>query len=136
MKRLSTILPAINVLFLVVVSVMFIVAHHGWSGDAEWHGSLNDTVASPSDKGLVFFNRWNFNGSEESTLTKTFLFINIPAFVLARLTLRLLETFWEEFGTSQPLGLSYGSYTLILSIPLSIVQWWVIGRFIERIRPN
>lgn len=117
-----------------LVATAFVFSHGGWVGDAEWTAGRSDTVSRPADKGLVVFNKWNFYGDQESLLTRGFLSINIAAFVAARLLLSMLGAVWEQFQTSQPLGLSYASYSLILAIPFSLAQWVGIGMLLDRLR--
>jgi hypothetical protein len=131
---MGIILPTINVMLFLLVATAFVLSHGGWVGDAEWTPGRSDTVSRPADKGLVVFNKWNFDGDQESLLTRGFLSINIAAFGAARLLLSILGTIWEQFQTSQPLGLSYASYTLILAIPFSLAQWVVIGLLLDWLR--
>jgi hypothetical protein len=134
MKQLRILLPAINLLIFVLVSASFVFAHGGLKGDAVWVVGGTDTVAEPADKGLVLFNRWNFSGNREPIFTRAFLYINSVAFLLARSILSLLALFSEQFQTNQPLGLSYGTYTLLLAVPLSLLQWFGIGFVLDSAR--
>ena len=134
MKKMGVVLSILDLLFFAVASVSFVVSHDGWKGDAQWTEEINDTIARPADLGFVFFNRWNFYGDEESILTKTFLFANILGFFAGTSIVDLLAFFSDEFGSNQPLGLSRASYTLMLAIPFSLAQWWVVGRLIDKFR--
>jgi len=133
MKRLSILLPLINLAVFALVAVAFISAHGGWTGDAPC-GPAGDTVSEPADKGLVFFNRWNFTPDEESPLTRGFLMINVAPFGVAKVILIVTEALSDEFQTTYPLGLSYASYSLMLGVPLSLLQWFGIGMFLDRFR--
>ena len=37
----------------------------------------------------------------------------------------------DEFRSTYPLGLSYASYTLILALPLLLLQWFAIGHWLD-----
>jgi hypothetical protein len=83
---------------------------------------------------LVVFNRWAFSGDQESLLTRAFLTVNVAAFGVARMILAAIGTVAEEFRSTYPLGLSYASYTLMLGLPLSLVQWFGIGYYFDVVR--
>lgn len=133
MRPLRFTLPAINLAFFVLVALLFVNAH-GVRGDVDLVGPGNDTVSSPADKGLLFFNRWKFEGDQESLLTHVFLTVNAPGFGLAKLVLAALNVFTGEFRGTYPFGLSYASYTLMLAIPLSLLQWFAIGLGLDLVR--
>ena len=136
MTQLKILFPGINLFVFFFVSILFVVAHGGAKGDAIWIVGGTDTVSEPADKGLVFFNRWNFDGNGESAVTKTFLIVNLVPFFVAKLTLGFASSFWEQFQSPQPFGISYGTYTLLLAIPLSLLQWFGIGLIVDRLRNN
>lgn len=134
MRSLRLLLPAVNIALFAVVAVAFIMAHGGLHGDAGLSGAGTDTVSTPSDKGLVVFNRWEFAGHQESLLTQAFLAVNVGAFLGARIILAALGAATKEFRTPYPFGLSYASYTLLLGLALSVLQWFGIGLGLEIIR--
>lgn len=131
MKSLRLVLPAINTALFALVAVAFVWAHGGLVGDVGIPGPGTDTVSGPADKGLVIFNRWQFHGDRESLLTRAFLTLNVAAFGVARIVMGAIGALTDEFRTTYPLGLSYPSYTLMLGIPLSLLQWFVIGFGLE-----
>jgi hypothetical protein len=134
MRSLRLLLPAVDIVFFALVAVGFIGAHGGLHGDVGISGPGTDTVSGPIDKGLVMFNRWQFSGDQESLLTRAFLTVNVAGFGVARLFLAGVGTVTEEFRTTYPLGLSYASYSLILGMPLSLLQWFGIGLGLDFVR--
>lgn len=134
MRSLRLVLPAVNLALFVIVAIVFVGAHGGIRGDVGLSGPGSDTVSGPVDKGLVFFNRWQFHGEQESLLTRAFVAVNAAAFAVAKVILTALGTLTDEFRTTYPHGLSFASYTLTLAIPLSLLQWFVVGVGLEFVR--
>ena len=134
MRSLRLVLPVTNIALFVLVAVAFVGAHGGLVGDVSISGPGTDTVSGPADKGLVIFNRWQFHGDRESLLTRAFLTINVAAFGVARVIMAVIGGLTEEFRTTYPLGLSYASYTLMLGLPLSLLQWFAIGHGLDVVR--
>jgi hypothetical protein len=134
MKSLRMILPTLNLALFVIVALAFIGDHGGLPGDVTLPGPGSDTVSGPSDKGLVFFNRWQFHGDRESLLTRAFLTANVVGFGVARAILATIGTVTDEFRATHPIGLSYASYTVMLGIPLSLLQWFAIGFGLDILR--
>jgi hypothetical protein len=134
MRSLRLVLPSVNLALFLLVAVVFVGEHGGLAGDASPSGPGTDTVSAPADKGLVIFNRWQFDGERESLLTRAFLILNIAGFAGARIILATIGAMMGEFRSTYPFGLSYASYTLALALPLSLLIWYVIGRGLDFVR--
>lgn len=133
--KLRYLLPVLNTLFFLIVLVTFVKSHGGLEGDYRRDGVFTtDAPTEPGDRGLLFFNRWQFSGNSENGLTRSFLFANVVGFGLAKVVLWVLRSSFEEFRTMYPLGLSYASYSLLLALPLSLLQWYGLGMILDRFR--
>ena len=132
--KLRRLLPILNTLFFAIVLVGFVQGHGGLKGDYTQAVGVTDAPTAPGDRGLLFFNRWQFSGNDETVLTKSFLLANIGGFGAAKAVLWALRNFFGEFRTMYPLGLSYASYSLLLGLPLSLLQWFGIGMLLDRFR--
>ncbi len=130
MKRFRILLPLANAVLFLVVAAAYIATHGGWKGDAEPYVAY--AVGGPADLGLVFFNRWTF--SDAASPLTYFMSLNLPSFVVAMLVLRILGAVSQQFQGPQPFGLSYGSYSLILALALSVLQWFGVGVILDRVR--
>lgn len=120
------------VIFACVAVATFVVAHDGWTGDADPYAA---SIVNPEAKNVhaprLVFNKWKIDYDHEPLVLKAFLIVNGPAYALALLSykvLRLLPPFDDLF----PLGVSYPSYQLGLMLLLGFGQWYVVGTLLDR----
>ncbi len=92
-----------------------------------------DTISEPGDTGLVFFNRWQFS-AKESLITKVFLILNIVSILGAKFILQAVAQINEQFQTPFPFGLSYASYSLMVGLAFSMLQWYGAGLAFEIVK--
>ena len=55
------------------------------------------------------------------------MLLNMPALGGAKLAMEVLGLGVQEFQAAYPFGLSYASYTLIISLLFSSLQWFGVG---------
>ncbi len=126
-------LPLINLAFFLLVAVQFVGAHGGKTGDYDVSRFNGDTISEPGDTGLVFFNRWQFS-AKESLITKVFLILNIVSILGAKFILQAVAQINEQFQTPFPFGLSYASYSLMVGLAFSMLQWYGAGLAFEIVK--
>ena len=131
--KLRYLLPIVNALYFTIVLVGFAQGHGGREGDYTPSAGVTDAPTEPGDRGLLFFNRWQFFGEREAPLTKSFMYVNVGAFGAAKAVLWVLRSFFEEFRTMYPLGVSYGSYSIMFAVLFSPLQWFGIGWVLDLI---
>lgn len=118
-------------LFLVAL-LLYLASHGGMAGDYVFIPG-NDVVTSMADYGQVLFNRWHFTVAEEAWLVQAFFYLNIPSFACGTWTAVLLLDLIEDVNLAFPFGLSLYSYCFMAGLPLTFVQWYWIGRLVERL---
>jgi len=133
--RLRTIFVIAHGALLLVASILYLLSHGGLNGDYVFIPG-NDVVTSMADYGQVLFNRWQFTLFEESWAVQAFFYLNIPAFAcgtwIAVLLFRLIDLI-TELNIAFPFGLSLYSYCCLVALPLTFLQWYWIGRLVDRL---
>lgn len=97
-----------------------------------FHGNIGDWTCNPHGHGLwegrIVFNRWYIDPAQEPWLFKVFFVLDLPSAITAWGIFRVLEKIAPPFQHLCPFGLSAGTYTYGLTLLLSPVQWFLMGR--------
>ena len=133
MMRLRLIFVLGHVILLAIAGTWYVSDHGGAGGDYVSVDSGNDVATDPADLGRVLFNRWRIDPQNESWLVRLFLYLNVPSLAVAKLVMSSVDMLWPEMRVGFPFGLSYASYIAILGGVLSFAQWYLLGRFSERL---
>jgi hypothetical protein len=132
MSKLRLLFPALSLGLFLGIATDFVLRHGGWHGDVKSRAIGTDVLSEPEDRGQILFNRWVFVPHREPFHVRSFMYLNLPAFVISKAVMSFLGIVMEEFVTAYPLGLSYATYSVTLAVVLSLVQWFAIGALIDR----
>lgn len=120
-----------NSFLLLLSAAIFISNHGGIIGDADIIDTENDVVSRPEDIGNLMLNRWKLTPDSESPLVKAYLYVNVIPLMISRQVFEVIGGYTCEFQKGYPFGLSYPSYTFMLSVPISLIFWYTLGMLID-----
>lgn len=130
-------LPTVYLGLMIVAAALYVSRHGGLAGDYVVKEGIAGTLADTgdlADAGHVLFNRWRLPDESDSRVGKVILYLGFPAFLLAALATSFVGWFSVEMNQAFPFGLSFVSYRIVIGIPLALIQWYCIGRLVDRFR--
>lgn len=135
--RLRFALPLAYFSLGILAATLHVSNHGGLAGDYVLTNDIAGTLADIgdlADAGQVFFNRWRVPDESDPLAGKAFVYLGLPAFLLALPAGSLLGLLSDEMNEAFPFGLSYLSYRYAIGTAMALIQWYWIGRLVERFR--
>jgi hypothetical protein len=134
LSKTGKMLVGFNCVLLIIAALLFVQNHSGWKGDFSPEHISAHAIAEKADIGVAAFNRWNVDPSGEPLVTRLYFYLNLPSFAVSRLLCEVAALGFGEFRTRFPFGMSYTTYIIFPAVLLSMLQWYLIGVVVDKLR--